>query len=297
MADEAGQEKRRNAAAYGMLHPSILKTSNDAVNKYWQGTGLSNDEVKAKDAHWNVWVKTYGAGCAGVCASAFAFFVGSVVLVKALDIGKGPVALTALGAFIASFFFLYWMYQRHLKSMTNEELAALKPVLNVSPVQKAYVEAIVALSSSHAIPEEEGREIVTHLNALVDEDLRLIDQEARLTDTSYPDLEAERDRLRSLIVSTKDPVARAAYEQSLEIAETRIASADIHDVSIERIAAQREMIRQAIYSVRESIARTHGEAPHFPNLNIDALRQTVVTANQQARAIEAAIDEVRTISG
>jgi prefoldin subunit 5 len=66
--------------------------------------------------------------------------------------------------------------------------------------------------------------------------------------------------------------------------------------AVERLDAQQEMIRQAILSVRESVGRMRGAAGMTAPLDLDGLRQNVSLVHNQARSVEAAIEEVRTLS-
>jgi xanthosine utilization system XapX-like protein len=279
------------------VHPSIFAAIDKVTSQMMSGS-LPNDEKghKAISEHQAVWWKTYGKGCALWSVASLAAMVGILYGLKAMGTPK-PFMLFALVVCAAIELVIgYQAYKANKRKLTAEELAAIKPALSLSTAQAAYVDALVALDSAEAIPADQRNEIVKHLNSLLDEEEQLEGHRKWLSDVPPTDLENERDRLRVRAEAATDPVAKAAFTQSLEIAEQRLAAATVQMAAVERLDAQQEMIRQAILSVRESVGRMRGAAGMTAPLDLDGLRQNVSLVHNQARSVEAAIEEVRTLS-
>jgi hypothetical protein len=102
------------------------------------------------------------------------------------------------------------------------------------------------------------------------------------------DITALKDRCRA----ESDPIARAALEESLSLAERRAEILEDHSLLAARINARRELIRQSLLFV---LALLGGDPAHRETLaapDTRSLREAAESVARESRAIEAAIAEL-----
>jgi hypothetical protein len=278
-----------------LVHPSIFKATDGVM---W-GTGYATNDPAAIAQQQSVWFKEYGAGCAAYCIGGFAFFLTTILTLKSLHVSK-PVDL-----FVVLFMILGFIAagiiatKRHARRLSVTELESLLPLLKLSDTGRAYAETIIALHRSGR-PKEEIEESMLALNALLDEEDRLVDVRTRLSGTDLTNeresLAAERQRIVDKIALTKDQSAREAFEQSLSLVEERQNLFESQGTSIERLDAHLELLRQAVLSARDAARRISG-APtaSTADLAIGDLRSAIATARAQTQETERALAELRAI--
>lgn len=278
-----------------LVHPSLFKATDGVM---W-GTGLNTTDAGAAAAYQTAWFKEYGAGCFAYAAGALVTFVGSAVALKAMEVDK-PVRLFTMFALLLGMIALGGVATvRHSRRLSVTELESMLPLLKLSDMGRAYAETIVALHRSGR-PKAEIEESMTTLNALLDEESRLIDARARLTGTDTRNeregLAEERERIAQKIATTRDASAREALEQSLSLVEERQSLFESQGSSLERIDAHLELLRQAVLSTRDAARRLSG-APSATTADFgtDELRSAIAVARAQTQETERALAELRTI--
>lgn len=278
-----------------LVHPSIFKATDGIVfsGKMYDGSPAS---IRVMNAHQKVWFQEYGKGCLLYSAGAVATFVASTAF--AHDMAKPWKALFLLGVMAAVFAIGALAYWRNLRQLTAPELAALMPMLDLTEGQRAYAETVVALDRSGR-PMAEIEETMVALNALLDEEARLVEARERLAGADLAagreGLQKERERIAAKAAGARDPEARAAFEQSLALLDERIAALDAQGGGLERIDAHLELLRQALLATRDA-ALHRGAAPTIlPDLGADALRSAVSRARAQTQATEQALAELNAI--
>ncbi|RYG25068.1 hypothetical protein EON82_08445 [bacterium] len=278
-----------------LVHPSLFKATDGVM---W-GTGYATTDASVISAHQSAWFKEYGAGCLGYCFGAFALFCATGWGLKAFEVDKPVRVLTMILVLIGLIAAGAIATVRHSRNLSVNELESVLPLLKLSDMGKAYSETIIALHRSGR-PKAEIEESMIALNALLDEEARLVDVRTRLAGTDLTNerevLAAERQRILDKIASTKDPSARDAFEQSLALVEERQTLFESQGTSIERLDAHLELLRQAVLSTRDAARRLSG-APtaSIADLAIGDLRSAIATARAQTQETERALAELRAV--
>lgn len=278
-----------------LVHPSLFKATDGVM---W-GTNMVIKDRSDYTAYQSAWFKEYGAGCLAWCAGAVATFIGALAALKMTHVDKSVLVFTmialALGMIAAGGFATV----RHARRLSVTELESLLPLLKLSDTGHAYAETIVALHRSGR-PKAEIEDSMTALNALLDEEARLVETRTRLAGTDARDeregLGAERDRLAAKLAATHDPGAREALAQSLTLLEERQTLFSLQGSHLERIDAHLELLRQAVLSTRDAARRLSGApAATAPDLATDGLRSAIAVARARTTETEQALAELRAI--
>ena len=278
-----------------LVHPSIFEATDGVL---WSGrytaTG-SGPDAKAAAEHQKVWFQTYWQGCLAYAVLSGAALIATGVL--AHDMAKPGKALFILGMMAAIAGVGVFGYVRNLRQITAPELGALLPLLELSDVQRAYSETLVALERSGRT-EGEIEETMRALNALLDEDQRLVAAREAISGSEKghdrESLVAEREKIAARIANARDPDAKAAFEGSLALLDERIQSYDALGSALERIEAHQELLRQAVLATRDAALHRAG-SPALPDLGTDSLRSAVARAREGTQETERALAELRAI--
>ena len=283
------------------LHPRIYEATDDWEARFYQFGQKSEEFNRTAARHHTIWLKTYG---------------GTFLLRLGVDLGiaiGGPLALDALGAPdpIARVFAIAGLtgmvadmllfVRRNRRTVSPEELKNLLPTLELSPLERVYCEAVIALAENREVPETGKQEIVAQLNRLLSAHVRLEEQRAGLLGAmgdlqARADLEAERDALRAKRQAATDAVALGALEKSLELCERRLENRTAVEPGLERLDAQAEMIRQTLLSLRESLARLRAAGP-LASPDVEDIKRSVEGITAQTRSVEQAVEEVLQLRG
>ena len=274
-----------------LVHPSILKAAEGAFLR----TGSASPDAVATAAHNRVWVQEYGEGCA-----AFCIFGGALLFAALYTSGwlrDGLRLLPILGAIALIVVVGMIAYRRNLRHMAVPELAVLLPILDLTESQRAVGEALVAIEGSGQ-PRETVEETMATLNALLDEEDRLLEVRRRL-DAARPGdvaLEREREGLLAALAGASDEGTRDAYAQSILLLDERAAAAQAGSGARERIEAHLALLRQTVLATRDDARRlSAGPAESLPALETDSLRAALASARAQTLATEQALAELRAI--
>lgn len=281
-----------------VVHPAIFAASDRIMSRVWTTGGFqgSPEQTQAFADHQSVWYKEYGRKLMLYVIAALASIGGSVYLVEKFDhLNAGLVVFITV---------MFWIvasvvgYNRNLRSLTSRELKALAPAMDLTPIQRVYADALVALAELK-MPEDHFQEVVGQLNRLLDEETRLLALKARGAGSpaSQAEIQMEHARISERLAATQDAITADALRRSLEICENRLKAAQELSFVPERVEAQLEMVGQAIRGIRDSLLRLQASpAMSVPTIDMDALRHTVDTAHRHSVALEQAVEEVRTIA-
>ena len=274
------------------LHPSVKKACDAA---FWTGGGGDPKSVQTYQSEWG---KRHGAGCAVYLALGLALFILVVLGAKSLELAKAARVFSAMGFGMFWTFLGTFLLYRQGKHRTVAEFESLIPALDVSPTQRAYADTLIALHRSGRSPEE-IEESMTTLNALLDEEARLnalLEHLAgRDLEAETPALDAEAEDLSRRIESSRDPVAKEAYAQSLSLLQERIDALRSTDLGIERVQAHLSLLRQAVFTTRDAARRLATAPSATPELATESLRAAVARAREQTGETERALAELRAI--
>jgi len=281
----------------GRIHPEIIRLADQFTQQYaWSGTPSPVPEhAKAVREHQSLWMKQYGKGCFAWCVFYGIAFMGAIAAKQI--VGKPFVGFTILSVVILGLVHGYLGYQKSRKRLSTDDLAALLPALDLSPVLRAYSEAALVLCSLN-LPEDTADDVWKQLNRLVDEETRLRSlRERGAVGLSTPaQVSSEMEEIRKRLEQTNDPMTREALERSLEICQGRLQSVRDLSLVVERVDAQLEMLAQSMRGMRDTLQRL-STAPTDAGLGLDLqpLRDTLEHASRHTQALEAAVNEVRTL--
>lgn len=281
----------------GRIHPVVLKLADQFAQQYtWSGS-LSPvpEHAKAMKEHQSLWMKQYGKGCFAWCVFYIVAFMGSIAAKPIL--GKPFVGMAILSVVILGLVHAYLGYQQSRKRLSTDELAALLPALDLSPVLRAYSEAALVLCSLN-LPEDTADDVWKQLNRLVDEETRLrsVRERGALGLSTPAQVSSEMEEIRKRLDQSADPMTREALERSLEMCQGRLQSVRDLSLVVERVDAQLEMLAQSMRGMRDTLQRL-STAPSDAGLGLDLqpLRDTVEHASRHAQSLEAAVNEVRAL--
>lgn len=281
----------------GRIHPEILRLADQFAQQYaWSGTSSPVPEhAKAMKEHQSLWMKQYDKGCFAWFVFYGVAFVGAIAVKRML--GNPSVNFAVLSVFVVGLLHAYLGYQRSRKRLSTDELAALLPALDLSPVQRAYSEAALVLSGLN-LPEETADDVWKQLNRLIDEETRLraVRERGAIGLSTPAQVSSEMEEIRKRLDQTSDSMTREALERSLEICQGRLQSVRDLSLVVERVDAQLEMLAQSMRGMRDTLQRL-GTAPSDTGLGLDLqpLRDTIEHASRHTQALEAAVNEVRTL--
>lgn len=282
----------------GRIHPEITRIVDQFTQQYaWPGTpSLLPEQAKAMKEQQSLWVKQYGKGCLAWSVFYSVAFVAAIAVKPLLgnpSVNFAVLAVIALGLLHASL-----GYQKSRKRLSTEELSALLPALDLSPVQRAYSEAALVLCSLN-LPGETADDVWKQLNRLVDEEMRLrsVRERGAIGLSAPAQVTSEMEDIRKRLDQTNDPMTREALERSLEICQERLQSVQDLSLVVERVDAQLEMLAQSMRGMRDTLQRL-STAPTDASLGLDLqpLRDTVEHASRHTQALEAAVNEVQTLA-
>lgn len=281
------------------IHSSIFKAVDGFTTAAMNGNNWSDQKLMDSwNKHQKVWWRVYGKGfILGMVAWVVAF---AGVFVAAEHVSRTAGLITFFAWIIGASAHGIWAYSRNKRTVTPDELEALRSTLALTPLQRTYMEAVIDLYASKAMTAEDRKEILGNMNALMDEEDRLASQREAL-EVLYASAEHrqqiadEVSRLEERVQNATDEEARAAWASSLQIARDRLAKFGHSGSVTERIDAQRELISQTLMSFREMLVRLRNAPTAGPD-NLDVLRGRVSQIREQSQALESAYDELRMLS-
>lgn len=279
------------------VHPALFDAAKRAANGLATGyTTGATDKMQAYMAHQKIWWKEYGKSTILMMVLFIAQLVGTIAMGKAL--GKPVLAVAFIACLAIWAAVLVVMLGKNQKILTLEELKVLTPVIDLTPVQKVYADALVLLEENE-LPKESKDEVMRQMYRLVDEEIRLTKLRDRgvTAPTTLEEIDAERAKIEAKIASSTDPVSRDALQKSLEMAEARRSAARELSLVEERVDAQLSMVDQAIRGIRDGLRRMRATPTATTwALDLDEVRRSVDQAHEHATALERAVEEVRTLA-
>lgn len=169
-----------------------------------------------------------------------------------------------------------------------EFLGAIISRLHLAPVHRRYAEALAAVYTDR--PTDTGRERLTLLRHLAEEEERLLALVPAVTSARSEEVAGEAELLRARLAVVRDPAAREALTQGLVLAERRLVSVSRGDEMRERLEAHQALLHQASQAAIEGILGQSDVAP-----GLDGLRENVAALGREVAALEAAVQEMRTL--
>lgn len=274
------------------LHPVIFSRIK-AVASYAWGMGGDGEKMTAVGDHSSVWFKEYWLSTAVMSV----LLVGSIFAAKFIRELTGSRPITGVFMVVALVLWmvlLFYLINKNHQIATLEELEALRPALDLPEVEGLYLDSFIALQKSPLLDQGQKAEWSKALADSLSQALaldHLKNQVLGATGSGIGETESEVQRLKERIASATDPVARKVYEDSLEIAESRLARIEDMRGQLERIEAHSELVRQSFLQTIQSVRHMEGtKTVVAPDLS--PLRQNLLRVHQEAQLVRDAFAEL-----
>ncbi|MEZ0326458.1 MAG: hypothetical protein ACAH95_11175 [Fimbriimonas sp.] len=280
------------------IHHSLFDATERYSNRLRSGTSAwTPEESKIVSEHKRIWWNENGTRFFLGLALWFAFLI-TIIATKPL-VEKPVIGILMCTWMFGGISSLVWFFNREKSKLTVKELRALIPILELTPIQRAYAESLLAMEGI-GMSGSEKDDLLQRLNRLVEEEEKLLAarEEGGLQAGTRENILQDRANLIAKIEASHDELSRKSFAKGLEICERRLAAVDDLFLTDERVEAQLELIRQAMCGVRDSLHRLRlTPRASIADLNLDHLNDSVFHAHRQTEALEAAVAEVRAISG
>ena len=233
---------------------------------------------------------------------ALTFFGGPFLGVALWHFNPGLGVAAGAGASVA-FGGVFWRVcrltdpRKHLEEyILREEMNTLFPLLKLTPVERAYCDALLGLAGLDGyVDAETARGMLRQWNELLASDRELAARRAEVKDalavSSAAGLSSHEDELHRQAKQTTDPQTREALAHSIQMCAARIENAQNFDMTLGRLDAQREAILQSFASLHSSLIRIR-LAPQNAAPDVGSLQQSLTELNTQTRSVELAVQEV-----
>lgn len=279
-----------------LLHPSV-KEAIEAFEGEITGTitltgGYSSPRYPIYQAHQKAFWKRIGWKAAASITANLA--VPAIIGITA-QLDKGPKAAAIIATFVGGLVGNIWAYYDAVRKPTSNELDILIPGLTLTDTQRWYARAFLQISES-ALSDEFKVEAIGQLNALLDDNIKLLDQRRRISEIVLPgsaEVTAGDDiaRLQARLDATTDEGAKQIYAESLAMAMNRVHRQKDAQGIVDRIDAQLELVNQTMATLMDGISILGGTNTVSVE-PIDGLRERIQDVRSQTESIDTAIREL-----
>lgn len=182
-------------------------------------------------------------------------------------------------------------------SLSREEMASVRWEFVPSPAESAYMETLQRLArAAPVLGGTTARELLPHLNGLLENARELDRQRARLRSTfgkeTAAELEAKCAELARRIDASSDPLVCQALHQSRDLCAERQRGRLGLDAGLARVEAQLEWVDQTFASVEATLARVHITPGSVTQPDLAAISHSLAQITRQTRAVEDALREI-----
>lgn len=254
---------------YNCLNPRIVSELL-ALRRSWtvftsrQKGVLRDDELKASlNIYGSVWFKEYWL--------PFIFITLSMLAV----IGAATIAYGVPGAVLSALFtyagYVWWVGST-MNVIRPGELEKLLPYLRLDGADRAYLEAVGALSRGN-LDHEHQLEILGVLNGLLERDFSLQKELGSNPISTESPMASDVEALRSRAAEMAGTPLGEVYAETLRYAESRSQIHAKADLSNELLIASRRLILEKLLSIRDTLSqiRTTGRSDIRASLALDSL--------------------------
>lgn len=230
------------------------------------------------------------------------------LLIPALTYLLGGIGAVLGTTVVIAYFagFTVWL-ARHSRSnrpapgLHIEGFSRLTGALDLTPVERAYCDAISALAAEDCpLDESTAKQTLDRINALVRQMQRVqgsIEHFERIGgEEALATLESERRAIVELLDGYSDSGAREDLERSLSLCDSRIESARASGPAMERLRAQKTLLENTLLSTADSLSRLRG-ATGLESAEIEHVTASLAQAAVNIESTEKALHEVASISG
>ena len=238
----------QDAIPYNCLNPRIVSELL-ALRRSWtflasrQKGSLKGAELKTMmNVYGSAWMKEYWVPLSLVVASMLVI-IGAATI--AYDIpGCVASALAAYGAYV-------WWVSSTMNVIRPGELTTLLPYLRLDGADRAYLEAVDALSQGN-LEHSHRMEILGALNQLLERDLAL-QQSLGSRPSSGGEADPELGALQTRAAETAGTPLGDVYAETLLFAERRTQEHRKAEAEEELLRASRRLILEKLWSIRDTL--------------------------------------------
>lgn len=276
------------------IHTSIFQAMEDIRNGMAYGAVKDPDQIKAMSKHSGVWFKEYWKGFTAWILALIPIF-GSVAITKPMF--GGGVALLIMSALCAGWIGLaVWLYKKNQGIVIEEELETLRPALDLDENQSLYYDCILAVLNSKLLNDSQKISWLTSLSQALENAMQLDRISKELLQASggkrFEELNAEQNRIQTLVESSTDPIAKDAYMQSLQMVKERVSKAESLAVQAERTEAHLELTRHTFIRTRETLKGLTLQNQNSVQVDLEPLRVNLSKVESESSTILKAIEEL-----
>jgi hypothetical protein len=188
------------------------------------------------------------------------------------------------------------------KDVNADVMRSASHLVQLTPSEKLYCDAVAALAGADAIlPDSALHDLMRQLNDLLASARRLSGQIAQALASGGGDAAAQLEQTVAELAAKRDrqedPTARRMMDQSIALCEQRLEAARAMAPLREQAEAQLELIHQTLASVQSTVACLQAAGAADMDSDIHSLQTAITQTNQQARSVEAAVQELRAFTG
>jgi len=269
-----------NAAMYSATQFSLnseARKNRGMFEKIWKANLLANIG----------WVALGSVACGLVAATLGGFLGGS-------SKGLIQMSLGLLGA--TNFWVLSITLSWRLKNA--DQIAMVVPTLELTPVWRAYCDAVIAIYRSPSVAPEQAGTLRTALNGLMEEGHKLeseLESQGLLGQSSeLIHIQEELRLLNVRITNAPDDVLRSTLAETRDLMTIRAARVGERIHSGSRSAAQIDLIHQTFLAFKDEISQSV-QTPTPPEIGESELRTMLSRVQSQTEAVSKAVLEIKSL--
>jgi hypothetical protein len=289
------------------IDPDIVLALKERVSQIMTGqAGTEPIAARIRGPALTKWRETIRRNSYHFWAAAACFIAGMTSVPLIADSGPGLTIAALVGMQALAAGLVYRGVRKTNEQLTEfaspELMRIAGELITLSSAEALYCKAVASLiDAERALTETAQAQSLAQLNDLLSS-FRKLDGPVRqfLAARGGQPIEGLEQELSELVRrrdAQSDPMARATMDQSVTLCSQRLADARALAPAVEQAEAQQELILQAMASVHASFSRMAVADSATVHADVAELHRTVGQVNQQARAVEDAVNEVIALRG
>ena len=274
-----------SAIPYNCLNPRIVAELM-ALRRSWT-LFTSREKGSLKDAELKTMLNVYGSAWLKEYWAPFSLVVaGMLFTIGAATAAFGVVG--CVGAALLSYGAYVWWVSATMNVIRPGELAILLPYLRLDGADRAYLEAVDALSQGN-LEHSHRMELLGTLNLLLERDLAL-QQSLGSRPLSVGEADPELDALQARAAETAGTPLGEVYAETVLFAQRRVTEHRKAEAQDELLRASRRLILEKIWSIRDTLKllRSASRSETVPGVveSLEFDSQSLVRALEEAETLQ-----------
>lgn len=279
------------------IHPSIFEAVHALTSSYMNDQLKDEKRVAAATKHSGVWFAEYWKGCLLWFACLAPIVLGAAGTPDAWGkFAKVAFLVVSICAWLA---LGVYGYEKNKKLLTWEELDTLRPGLLLTEHQSLYIDCLQAVEESKVLDATQKKNWRDALYNALDQAIVLENLAEEMKQSAGGKNHAteisEVNRLEALVAKSSDPLARQAYEESLQMAKERMGKWDSVASQAERTEAHIELTRQTFMKTRDTLRGMRLQQQQTVHVDLEPLRANLNRVQTEAYEIQRALEELTQI--